>query len=86
MGPDLSPSTENCQLHTKLGAVIVLSQRTMTGGNIAVVARGSTGCSIVNSSSPSADGLELDLSLLVVVFWVSALCRGLANLDDTLPL
>jgi hypothetical protein len=36
----------------------------MTGGNIAVVALGSTGCSMVCSSSASAEILEFDLSLL----------------------
>ena len=46
---------------------------TMTGGSMAVVALGSTGCSMVCSSSPSGEGLELDLNLLVVVFCVSAL-------------
>ena len=58
----------------------------MTGGNIAVVALGSTGCSIVCSSLPSAETLEFDLSLLAVVFCVSALCKGLARREDTLPL
>ena len=45
----------------------------MTGGNIAVVALGSTGCSIMCSSSLSAEGLEFDRSLLEVVTCVSVL-------------
>ncbi len=57
----------------------------MTGGNIAVVALGSTGCSIECSSSPSADTPEFDLSRLAVVFCVSALASGLANLEEILP-
>src|ERR1700759_5691970 len=44
---------------------------TMTGGNIAVVALGSTGCSIMFSSSPESEGLELDLNLLEDVLCVS---------------
>ena len=59
---------------------------TITGGSIAVVALGSTGCSIVCSSSPSAESDELDRSLLDVVFCVSALCRGFAKREDILPL
>jgi hypothetical protein len=57
----------------------------MTGGNIAVVALGSTGCSILESSSSSAERLEFERSLLAVVFCVSARCRGLANREDILP-
>jgi hypothetical protein len=49
-----------------------INQHTITGGNIAVVALGSTGCSIVCSSSLSAEGLEFDLNLLEPVFCVSA--------------
>jgi hypothetical protein len=61
---------------------------TKTGGNIAVVALGSTGCAMMFSSSPSSpERLEFDLNLLVVVvFCVSALCNGLAKREDTLPL
>ena len=59
---------------------------TITGGNMAVVARGSTGCSMVWSSSQSAEILELDLNLLAVVFCVSALCRLFASRDEMLPL
>lgn len=58
---------------------------TITGGNIAVVALGSTGCSIVCSSSPSAETLEFDLRRLLVVFCVSALCNGFANRLEILP-
>ena len=57
----------------------------MTGGNIAVVALGSTGCSIICSSSLSAEGLEFDRSLLEVVICVSVRCSGFAKRDDTLP-
>lgn len=57
----------------------------MTGGSIAVVALGSTGCSTVCSSSPSAEALEFDLNLFADVC-VSALCRGLANREEILPL
>ena len=59
---------------------------TITGGSIAVVALGSTGCSMVCSSSASAEIIELDLSLLAVVFCVSALCKVLAKREDMLPL
>lgn len=59
---------------------------TITGGNMAVVARGSTGCSMVWSSSQSAEILELDLNLLGVVFCVSALCSVLVKREDMLPL
>ncbi len=58
---------------------------TMTGGSIAVFALGSTGCSIVCSSSSSVEGLEFDRSLLVDVFCVSALCSGFAKRDEILP-
>lgn len=59
---------------------------TITGGSVAVVALGSTSCSIVCSSSPSVERLEFDLSLLAVVFEVSARCKGFAKREDTLPL
>jgi hypothetical protein len=52
---------------------------------MAVLALGSTGCSIVCSSSTSAETEELDLSRLDVVFCVSALASGLVNLDEILP-
>lgn len=57
----------------------------ITGGSIAVAALGSTGCSIVCSSSPSREMVEFDLSRLEVVFCVSDLRRGLANREDMLP-
>jgi hypothetical protein len=57
---------------------------TITGGSIAVVALGSTGCSMVCSSSPSAEALEFDLSLVEVC--VSALCSGFAKREEILPL
>ena len=53
---------------------------------MAVIARGSTGCSMVWSSSASAEILELDLNLLAVVFCVSAFCSVLAKREDMLPL
>lgn len=53
---------------------------------MAVVALGSTGCSMVWSSSPSAEIEELDLNLLAVVFCVSALCNEFARREDMLPL
>lgn len=43
----------------------------MTGGSMAVVALGSTGCSIMCSSSLSAETLEFDRSLLEPVTCVS---------------
>lgn len=53
---------------------------------MAVLARGSTGCSIVcGSSSPSVEIAELDLTLLLDVLWVSALCSGLKR-EEILPL
>lgn len=58
----------------------------MTGGSIAVFALGSTGCSIKCSSSSDADKLEFDRSLVVLVFCVSALCKGFANREEMLPL
>jgi hypothetical protein len=58
----------------------------MTGGNIAVLDLGSTGCSIVCSFSPSAERDEFDRNLLAIVFWVSALWSGFAKREDTLPL
>lgn len=53
---------------------------------MAVVALGSTGCSMLCSSSASAEILELDLNLLGLVFCVSALCNELATREDMLPL
>jgi hypothetical protein len=41
---------------------------------------------MVWSSSASAEIVELDLSLLAVVFCVSALCRLFASRDEMLPL
>lgn len=57
---------------------------TITGGSMAVVALGSTGCSMVCSSSPSAEALEFDLNLFVEVC-VSALWSGFAKRDEMLP-
>ncbi len=62
-------SSVNSNQHS--GSVSIIFD--MTGGSIAVVARGSTGCSIVCSLS-SSDGEELDRSL--VEFCVSALWRA----------
>lgn len=48
---------------------------TMTGGNMAVLALGSTGCltlGLSSSSPPVAERLELDRNLLLAVFCVSA--------------
>ena len=59
---------------------------TITGGSVAVVALGSTSCCIVCSYSPSTETTEFDLSLLAVVFDVSARCNGLARREDILPL
>jgi hypothetical protein len=59
---------------------------TITGGSVAVVALGSTSCSIVCSSSPSIETTEFDLSLVAVVFDVSARCNGFAKREDILPL
>lgn len=45
----------------------------MTGGNMAILALGSTGCSMGRSTSVSAELLEFDLNLDRFVFCVSAL-------------
>lgn len=58
----------------------------ITGGRVAVVDLGSTGCSIVCSSSPSTETVELERSLLLIVFCVSDLTSGLTKREATLPL
>ena len=45
----------------------------ITGGSIAVVALGSTGCSIMCSSSLSAEGLEFERNRVEAVVWFSVL-------------
>jgi hypothetical protein len=52
---------------------------------MAVVALGSTSCSIVCSSSLSVERLEFDLNLLAV-FDVSVRCKGFAKREEMLPL
>lgn len=51
---------------------------------MAVAALGSTGCSIVCSSSLSTEKFEFDLNRLELVFWVCSLWRG-PNREDILP-